>query len=149
MNKQILKDTIQQLFSGNKELLAMDESIGTCNKRFAAAGIRQTSEMRRKYSELIFTTPGLNESIVGAILYDETMRQQTTAHVPMAEVLEKAGIISGSKVDLGAKPMAGFTIEKVMEGFDGLRERLAEYKKMGARFAKKLLTNPGVLLLWK
>ena len=149
MNKQILKDTIQRLFSGNKGLLAMDESTGNCNKRFATAGIPQTIEMRRKYCELMLTTPGLNESIDGDILYDETIRQQTTAHVPIAEVLEKAGIIPGIKVDMGAKPMVGFTIEKVTEGFDGSRERLAEYKKIGARFGKKLLTNPGVLVLWK
>ncbi len=136
MNKQILKDTIQQLFAGNKGLLAMDESTGTCNKRFAAAGIPQTVEMRRKYRELMVTTPGLNESIGGAILYDETIRQQTKDGVPMADVLVKADIIPGIKVDMGAKPMPGFSNEKVTEGLDGLRERLAEYKKMGARFAK-------------
>ena len=136
MNKQILKDTIQQLFAGNKGLLAMDESIETCNKRFAAAGIPQTVEMRRSYRELIVTTPGLNESIGGAILFDETIRQQTNKGTPMAGVLKKAGIIPGIKLDLHAKPMAGFPGEKVTEGLDGLRERLAEYKKMGARFAK-------------
>jgi fructose-bisphosphate aldolase class I len=136
MNKQILKDTIAQLFVNNKGLLAMDESTGTCNKRFAEAGIPQTIEMRRKYRELIVTTPGLNESIGGAILFDETIRQQTSNGVPMAEVLVKAGIIPGIKVDMGAKPMAGFPNEKVTEGLDGLRERLAEYKTMGARFAK-------------
>ncbi len=114
----------------------MDESNGTCNKRFAAAGIPQTIEMRRKYRELIVTTPGLNESIGGAILYDETIRQQTSAGIPMAEVLIKAGIIPGIKVDTHAKPMAGFANEKVTEGLDTLRERLAEYKTMGARFAK-------------
>jgi fructose-bisphosphate aldolase class I len=136
MNKPILKDTIQLLFAGNKGLLAMDESNDTCNKRFAAAGIPQTIEMRRKYRELIVTTPGLNESIGGAILYDETIRQQTTEGVPMAKVLNKAGIIPGIKVDIGAKPMAGFPYEKVTEGLDGLRERLSVYKTMGARFAK-------------
>jgi fructose-bisphosphate aldolase class I len=136
MNKQPLKDTIQQLFANNKGLLAMDESTPTCNKRFAAAGIPQTIEMRRKYRELIVTTPGLNESVGGAILYDETIRQQTKDGVPMADVLVKAGIIPGIKVDMGAKPMAGFPNEKVTDGLDGLRERLAEYKKMGARFAK-------------
>ncbi|MEO7489282.1 MAG: class I fructose-bisphosphate aldolase, partial [Ferruginibacter sp.] len=136
MNQQILKDTIQQLFANNKGLLAMDESTGTCNKRFAAEGIPQTVEMRRKYRELIVTTPGLNESIGGAILYDETIRQQIKDGTPMADVLVKAGIIPGIKVDMGAKPMAGFANEKVTEGLDGLRERLAEYKIMGARFAK-------------
>ena len=136
MNQQILKDTIQQLFAGNKGLLAMDESIETCNKRFAAAGIPQNVEMRRKYRELIVTTAGLNESIGGAILFDETIRQQTKDGKPMVEVLIKAGIIPGIKVDLHAKPMAAFPNEKVTEGLDGLRERLAEYKKLGARFAK-------------
>ena len=136
MNKPLLKDTIQQLFANNKGLLAMDESTGTCNKRFAEAGIPQTVEMRRSYRELIITTPGLQESIGGAILYDETIRQQTKKGVPMADVLVKAGIIPGIKVDMGAKPMAGYPKEKITEGLDGLRERLAEYKKMGARFAK-------------
>lgn len=136
MNKQLLKDTIQQLFAGNKGLLAMDESNGTCNKRFAVAGIPQTIEMRRKYRELIVTTPGLNESIGGAILYDETIRQHTKDGMPMADVLMKAGIIPGIKVDMGAKPMAGFFNEKITEGLDGLPERLAEYKTMGAGFAK-------------
>ena len=136
MNKQILKDTIEQLFADGKGLLAMDESTGTINKRFAAAGIPQTVEMHRRYRELIVTTPGLNESIGGAILYDETIRQKTKDGVPMADVLIQNGIIPGIKVDMGAKPMAGFPDEKITEGLDGLRERLAEYKKMGARFAK-------------
>ena len=136
MNKQILKDTITQLFAGNKGLLAMDESNGTCNKRFAAAGIPQTIEMRRQYREMIVKTPGLNESIGGAILYDETIRQQTKDGIPFTEVLDKAGIIPGIKVDMGAKQMAGYPYEKITEGLDGLRERLTEYKNMGARFAK-------------
>jgi fructose-bisphosphate aldolase class I len=136
MNKQVLKDTITQLFAGSKGLLAMDESTSTCNKRFAAAGLSQTIEMRQKYRELIITTPGLNESIGGAILYDETIRQQTKEGLPFTEVLDKAGIIPGIKVDTGAKQMAGFPNEKITEGLDGLRERLAEYKQMGARFAK-------------
>ncbi len=136
MDKQTLNDTIQRLFAGGKGLLAMDESNGTCNKRFAAAGVPQTVEMRRKYRELIVTTPGLNESIGGAILYDETIRQQTKDGMPMADALMKAGVIPGIKVDAGAKPLAGFPNEKITEGLDGLRERLAEYKTLGARFAK-------------
>ncbi len=136
MNKKILKDTIQQLFANNKGLLAMDESTSTCNKRFAAVGIPQTVEMRRKYRELIVATPDLNESIGGAILFDETIRQKTKEGIPMAEALIKAGIIPGIKVDEHANPMAGFPNEKITEGLDSLRERLAEYKKMGARFAK-------------
>jgi len=136
MNTKILKGTIQKLFANNKGLLAMDESTSTCNKRFAAAGISQTVEMRRNYRELIVTTPGLNESIGGAILFDETIRQQTKEGTPMAEVLIKAGIIPGIKVDEHAKQMAGFPNEKITEGLDSLRNRLADYKKMGARFAK-------------
>src|SRR6185437_2034617 len=136
MNTKILKGTIQKLFANNKGLLAMDESTSTCNKRFAAAGISQTVEMRRNYRELIVTTPGLNESIGGAILFDETIRQQTKEGTPMAAVLIKAGIIPGIKVDEHAKQMAGFPNEKITEGLDSLRNRLADYKKMGARFAK-------------
>ena len=136
MNKQLLQDTIVQLFANNKGLLAMDESNGTCNKRFASAGIPQTVEMRRKYRELIVTTPGFNESIGGAILYDETIRQQTKEGILFTDILKKAGIILGIKVDTGAKPMAGFPNEKITEGLDGLRERVTEYKTMGARFAK-------------
>lgn len=136
MNKQLLKETIKQLFADDKGLLAMDESTGTCNKRFAAEGIPQTIEMRRSYRELLVTTPNLHDSIGGAILYDETIRQQTKAGIPFIDVLIKSDIIPGIKVDMGAKPMAGFPNEKVTEGLDGLRERLIEYKKMGARFAK-------------
>lgn len=136
MHEQLLKETVTQLFAGEKGLLAMDESTSTCNQRFAAAGIAQTVEMRRRYRELIVTTPGLNQSIAGAILYDETIRQQTKDGIPFREVLIKAGIIPGIKVDSGAVPMPGFAGEKVTEGLDGLRNRLDEYKALGARFAK-------------
>lgn len=136
MNKKILRDTVKSLFADGKGLLAMDESISTCNKRFEALDIPQTVEMRRKYRELIVTTRGLNESIGGAILCDETIRQKTKDETPMAEVLLKAGIIPGIKVDKHAEPMAGFPNEKITEGLDGLRERLAECKTMGAQFAK-------------
>ena len=136
MNKQILINTVERLLAGDKGLLAMDESIDTCNKRFAALGIPQTVEARRSFREWIVTTPGLNESISGAILFDETIRQQTKDGIPFTEVLEKAGIIPGIKVDLGAKNMAGFPNEKITEGLDGLHNRLEEYAKLGARFAK-------------
>lgn len=136
MDRQKLKDTIEQIFSNSRGILAMDESNPTCNKRFAAHNIPQTMEMRRQYRELIVTTPGLNESIGGAILSDETIRQQTKEGRSMADVLMSAGIIPGIKVDKGAKALAGFPNEKVTEGLDGLRERLSEYKTMGARFAK-------------
>src|SRR5579862_9568344 len=136
MNTQSLTNTAQKLFADDKGLLAMDESNPTCNKRFAALGIPQTVEARRAYRELIVTTPGLGESISGAILYDETIRQQTKDGTPMIKALIAAGIIPGIKVDIGAKNMAAHPGEKVTEGLDGLRERLAEYSQMGARFAK-------------
>jgi len=136
MKLQQLKETTQALFISEKGLLAMDESTGTCNKRFAKLGIPQTMEARRAYRELIVTTPGLGESIGGAILYDETIRQQTKDGAPFVKVLVDAGIIPGIKVDTGAKELAGHPGEKVTEGLDGLRERLQEYFQMGARFAK-------------
>ena len=136
MKLQQLKETTQALFISEKGLLAMDESTGTCNKRFAKLGIPQTVEARRAYRELIVTTPGLGESIGGAILYDETIRQQTKDGAPFVKVLVDAGIIPGIKVDTGAKELAGHPGEKVTEGLDGLRDRLQEYFQMGARFAK-------------
>jgi fructose-bisphosphate aldolase class I len=114
----------------------MDESLPTCNKRFASLGIPQTVEARRAYRELIVTTPGLGECIGGAILFDETIRQQKSDGTPLVKVLIAAGIIPGIKVDAGAKELAGHPGEKVTEGLDGLRDRLAEYVRMGARFAK-------------
>ena len=125
----------QRLVAGGKSLLAMDESNGTCNKRFASVGIPQTEEARRGYRELIVTTPGLGESISGAILYDETIRQRTKDGRPFVNVFVDASIISGIKRDLGAKDLAGRPREKITEGLDGLRERLTEYCEMGAETA--------------
>lgn len=136
MNTQVLVTTAKLMVADGKGLLAMDESTGTCNKRFAKWGIPQTAEMHRKYRELIVNTPGLGESISGAILYDETIRQRKDDGTPFAKALADAGIIPGIKVDTGAKEMAGFPGEKITEGLDGLRSRLAEYTQMGARFAK-------------
>ena len=136
MNQRALVETARALVANDKGLLAMDESTPTCNKRFAALGIPQTVEARRAYRELLATTPALGECISGAILFDETIRQETAAGVAIVRVLESAGIIPGIKVDAGAKPLAGHLGEKVTEGLDGLRERLAEYAGMGARFAK-------------
>ena len=136
MNAQQLIDTSTALVADHKGLLAMDESNPTCNKRFAMLGIPPTVEARRAYRELIVTTPGLAQSISGAILYDETIRQQTKDGIPLVKVLTDAGIIPGIKVDTGAKKMAGRPHEKITEGLDGLRDRLAEYSQMGARFAK-------------
>jgi fructose-bisphosphate aldolase, class I len=136
MNAQQLVDTARTLVAGGKGLLAMDESNPTCNKRFAAMGIPQTEEARRAYRELIITTPGLGDFISGVILYDETIRQQKRDGTPFLAVIAAAGIVPGIKVDTGAKDLAGRPGEKVTEGLDGLRDRLAEYYRMGARFAK-------------
>ena len=136
MKSQALRDVATTLFADNKGLLAMDESTLTCNKRFAGLGIPQTEEARRAYRELIVTTPRLGECIGGAILYDETIRQHKKDGTPFVKVLIDAGIIPGIKVDIGAKELAGYPGEKVTEGLDGLRDRLAEYFGMGARFAK-------------
>ena len=136
MNEQKLIDTAKMLVASNKGLLAMDESNPTCNKRFAKLGIPQTEEYRRAYRELIVTTPCLGEFISGAILYDETIRQQKKDGTPFLQVLTDAGIIPGIKVDKGAKAMAGHPNETITEGLDGLRDRLQEYAQMGARFAK-------------
>jgi len=136
MNTQQLIDTARALVTGDKGLLALDESTPTCNKRFARLGIPQTEEARRAYRELIVTTPGLGEAISGAILYDETIRQQKRDGTPFVKAINDAGIIPGIKVDTGSKDMAGHPGEKITEGLDGLRNRLAEYSQMGARFAK-------------
>jgi fructose-bisphosphate aldolase, class I len=136
MNEQTLKATAAAMTADAKGLLAMDESNPTADKRFAALGIAQTPEMRRAYRDMIVTAPGLSEAIAGAILYDETIRTRTFADVPFAQALAQAGIIPGIKVDAGAKPLALHEGELVTEGLDGLRDRLAEYSRMGARFAK-------------
>jgi fructose-bisphosphate aldolase class I len=136
MSSQELIVTAGAMVAEDKGLLAMDESNPTCNKRFAKLGIPQTEEARRAYRELILTTPCLGECISGVILYDETIRQQKKDGTPFVKVITDAGIIPGIKVDTGAKDMAGHPGEKITEGLDGLRERLAEYFQMGARFAK-------------
>jgi fructose-bisphosphate aldolase class I len=136
MNTRLLIDTAKSLFANHKGLLAMDESNPTCNKRFAKLNIPQTVEARRAYRELIITTPGLGESISGAILFDETIRQKKQDGTPFIKVLTDAGIIPGIKVDTGAKDLAAHPGEKITEGLDGLRDRLKEYFQIGARFAK-------------
>lgn len=136
MNIQKLVATAKKLVADDKGLLAMDESNPTCNKRFAKLGIPETAEMRRVYRELIVTTPDLGECISGAILFDETIRQQKKDGTPFVKAINQAGIIPGIKVDLGAKDMAGHPGEKITEGLDGLRGRLKEYSEMGLQFAK-------------
>ena len=136
MTMQNLVAIARILLGGDKGLLAMDESIATCNKRFEALGIPQTEDARRAWRELIIATPDLGDSISGVILYDETIRQRTEGGVAFTQAIEDAGLVCGIKVDIGAKELAFHSGEKVTEGLDGLRERLAEYARMGARFAK-------------
>ncbi|MFW6296115.1 MAG: class I fructose-bisphosphate aldolase, partial [Halothece sp.] len=131
-----LRNTAKAMVAPNQGILAMDESNGTCNKRFQKQGIDATEEMRRQYRELILTTPNLGDYISGAILYDETIRQKKEDGTPFTQVMQDAGVIIGIKVDTGAKDLAGHPGEKVTEGLDGLRDRIAEYYQMGARFAK-------------
>jgi fructose-bisphosphate aldolase class I len=147
MKTQELIDTAKAMVAGDKGLLAMDESTPTCDKRFAKLGIPLTVEARRAWRELIVTTPGLGESISGAILFDETIRQHKKDGTPFVKVLTDAGIIPGIKVDAGAEDLAGHPGEKVTEGLDGLRDRLKEYSQMGARFAKwraVIAVGPGI-----
>lgn len=131
-----LKETTKSLMEKGKGILAMDESNGTCNKRFEKLGIAPTEENRRAYRELILTSPDLSNYIGGAILYDETIRQSTADGKSFIKVMQDSGTIPGIKVDTGAKDYAGHPGEKVTEGLDGLRDRIAEYYDMGARFAK-------------
>jgi fructose-bisphosphate aldolase class I len=136
MGEQELVATARAMMQAGKGLVAMDESNSTCNQRFAKLGIPQTVEARRAWRELILTTPGLGEFISGAILYDETIRQSKNDGTPFIKLLTEAGMIPGIKVDAGAKELAGHRGEKITEGLDGLRERLSEYRQLGARFAK-------------
>jgi fructose-bisphosphate aldolase class I len=130
-----LEATARALVAPGKGILAADESSGTIKKRFDSIKIESTEESRRAYRELLFATPGCEEFVSGVILYDETIRQKASDGIPLAKLLEKKGIIPGIKVDLGAKTLP-FTDEKITEGLDGLGERLAEYRGLGARFAK-------------
>lgn len=134
--KETLVKTAQALVAGDKGLLAMDESNSTCDKRFAAVGIPQTEEFRRAYRKLIITTPDLGDCISGVILYDETIREKLNDGTPFIKMIVDSGIIPGIKVDIGESDLAAYPGEKITEGLDGLRERLAEYSQMGARFAK-------------
>jgi fructose-bisphosphate aldolase, class I len=131
-----MHETARELVPPGKGILAADESSGTIKKRFDQIGVESTEDNRRAYRQLLFTTPGLGDHISGVILFDETIRQSTDDGTRLTEVLEKAGVIPGIKVDTGAKPLALFEGETVTEGLDGLRERLAEYGELGARFAK-------------
>jgi len=136
MNTVELAATARALVAKHRGILAADESSGTIAKRFAGIKLESTEENRRAYREMLFTAPGAGEFISGVILYDETLRQKTKAGVPFPAYLSQHGMIPGIKVDTGAKPLPGFAGETITEGLDGLRERLAEYRKLGAKFAK-------------
>lgn len=136
MNRTELEQIARTMVSNGKGILAADESSGTIKKRFDKIATESTEQSRRAYRDLLFTTPKMAESISGVIFFDETLRQKTADGVPFPDYLTKLGVVPGIKVDAGAKPLAGFPGETITEGLDGLRERLVEYHKLGARFAK-------------
>ena len=136
MDKTSLERIAQAMVARGKGILAADESGPTIKRRFDSIGLESTEESRRTWRELLITAPGGGGSLSGMILFDETLRQSTSDGVPFPQALESQGILPGIKVDTGAKDLAGHPGEKVTEGLDGLRERLAEYSELGARFAK-------------
>jgi fructose-bisphosphate aldolase class I len=136
MEKKALETNAAAMVAPGKGILAADESSGTIKKRFDKIKLESTFESRRAYRELLFNAPGAEKHISGVILYDETIRQKASDGRPFSELLASRGILPGIKVDAGAKPLAGFPGETITEGLDGLRERLTEYRGLGARFAK-------------
>jgi fructose-bisphosphate aldolase, class I len=136
MDTKLMTETARAMVAPGKGLLAADESAGTAKKRFDTVNVESTEENRRAYREMLFTAPGLAEYVSGVILFDETLKQKTKDGVNFAEYLKKNGIIPGIKVDAGAHDMALHPGEKATEGLDKLAERMQEYFKMGARFAK-------------
>lgn len=136
MSIEHLAETARAMVAPGKGIIAIDESAGTCKKRFDAVGIESTEENRRAYRELLLTAPNASQYLSGAILFDETIRQKTSDGVPFARYMAEHGMIPGIKVDKGTHPLAGFPGEVVTEGLDGLRDRLKEYYALGARFAK-------------
>ena len=131
-----MESTARMLVADGKGILAADETVSTLTKRFDALGIPSTEQSRRTYREMLFTAPGAAAFISGVIMHDETIRQKSSDGTPLTRVLGNLGVLPGIKVDTGAKPLAGSPGETVTEGLDGLRDRLAEYRGMGARFAK-------------
>jgi fructose-bisphosphate aldolase class I len=136
MTSDDLERVALTLVAEGKGILAADETVPTLTKRFDTLGIKSTEQSRRTYREMLFTSPGAAEFISGVIMYDETIRQKNSGGAPLAEALTVQGILPGIKVDTGAKPLAGSPGETVTEGLDSLRDRLSEYRGMGARFAK-------------
>lgn len=135
-NIDTMTRTAEALVAPGKGLLAADESTPTIAKRLASVGLESTEPLRRAYRGLLFETEGLSRFISGVILFDETIRQRTDDGTPMADLLHRQGILPGIKVNAGTRPLAGFPEEEITEGLDGLRDRLAEYAALGARFAK-------------
>ncbi len=131
-----LEAIAQALVAKGKGILAADESSGTIKKRFDSIQIESTEENRRSYREMLFTTPGVEKYISGVIMFDETIRQSSREAMPFPQLLESKGILPGIKVDKGTIDLAGFPGEKITEGLDGLRPRLVEYYRLGARFTK-------------
>lgn len=136
MKIELLNQTAREMVASGKGILAADESTGTITRRLKNVGVESTEENRRIYRQLLLTTAGIEKYISGVILYDETIRQKSDNGTPFSEVLKGKGILPGIKVDRGAKPFALHQGEKLTEGLDGLRERLVEYRELGARFAK-------------
>tara|TARA_B100001105_G_scaffold51501_1_gene38848 strand:- start:32 stop:1051 length:1020 start_codon:yes stop_codon:yes gene_type:complete len=136
MNVSELNSIAKAMVSNGKGILAADESTPTIKKRFDTISAESTFDTRQRYREMLFTTEGLNQYIGGVILFDETLRQSTTEDILFPKYLSDLGIVPGIKVDAGAKPLAGYEGETVTEGLDGLRDRLAEYSNLGAKFAK-------------
>ena len=135
-DREALERTAREMVADGKGILAADESNATMSMRLEQVEVEPTEEARRRFRELVFTTEGVEEHISGVILFDETLRQSSSDGVPFPELLAQRGVIPGIKVDTGAKPLAGAPGEKVTEGLDGLRDRLADYSEMGARFCK-------------
>lgn len=136
MDLEALNDIALAMVAPGKGILAADESTGTITKRFDTINVESTEENRRAYRDLLFSAKGMEEFISGVIMYDETLRQKSADGTPFPELLQKLGVVPGIKVDKGAKDLAACPGEKVTDGLDGLRERLAEYYDLGARFAK-------------
>ncbi len=136
MDKALLAQTAAAMVASGKGLLAADESAGTCAKRFAAANIPDSEEMRRTYREMLFTTPAMKSTISGVILHDETLRQKTSKGVPFADYLNSIGVIPGIKVDAGTRSLPAAPGELISDGLDNLQARMKEYFALGARFAK-------------
>ena len=137
MNLTELNQVAAAMVAPGRGILAADESTGTIKKRFDAIGVESTADTRRDYRDMFFrSSEAMAKHISGVILYDETIRQNAKDGTPLAKVIEKAGAIPGIKVDKGTKPLPFCPGEVITEGLDGLRDRLVEYRGLGARFAK-------------